>query len=239
MSAANSASKSSVVSFVALAAALLCIQASVIRAAAADLSTSSIDPSAAFADLNEAVGALQTNFGSAGKVGSSPVTIAQAAADLAARWEKSGRHCSAVYAQTIEDDAQQIMAAISQADPAAAAKILSDVNDDLSIKEAHAVAASKTSVSLGDDVAVTAKTEHNGQDVTGYMVHCNDIRNTAYSNPDLTFNSSANSSAQARIAPGLYTCWADAPQQSATVVGAPERIGMSGDTAESIELSIP
>jgi hypothetical protein len=239
MFTAKSASRVSVISLVATAAAILCIQASIVRAAAADTSASSVDPSAAFADLNEAVGALQTNFGSAGKVGSSPVTIAQAAADLTGRWEKSGRRCSTVYAQTIEDDAQQIMAAIAQTDPAAASKILSEVNDDLSIKEAHAVAASKTSVSLGDDVAVTAKTERNGQDVTGYMVHCNDIRNAAYSNPDLTFNSSANSSAQATIAPGLYTCWAEAPQQTATVVGAPERIGTTGESSESIELSIP
>jgi len=87
------------------------------------------------------------------------------------------------------------MGAIAQTDPATASKMLSDVNDELSIKEAHAVASSKTSASLGDDVAVTAKTEHNGQDVAGYMVHCNDIRNSAQTNPDLTFNSSANSSA--------------------------------------------
>jgi hypothetical protein len=239
MFAAVSASRISVISFVALAAAVLCCQSSFARASAADVSASSIDPSAAFTDLNEAVGALQTNFGSAAKVGSSPVTIAHAAADLKSKWEKSGRHCSTVYAQTIEDDAQQIMAAIAQTDPAVSSKILSDVNDDLSIKDAHALAASKTSASLGDDVAVTAKTEHNGQDVTGYMVHCNDVRNTVFSNPDLTFNSSATSPAQATIAPGLYTCWAEAPQQSANVVAAPERIGTTGEATESIELSIP
>lgn len=238
MFASNSASRLSVI-FVASVAAILCIQVSLVRAEADDVSASSIDPAAAFSDLTEAVGALQTNFESAAKVGSSPVTIAHAAADLTARWEKSGRRCSTFYAQTIEDDAQQIMAAIAQTDAAAASKILSDVNDDLAIKEAHAVAASKTASSLGDDVAVTAKTEHNGQDISGYMVHCNDIRNAAYSNPDLTFNSSANSSAQATIAPGLYTCWAEASQQSTSVVGASERIGTTGEATESIELSIP
>ena len=239
MFASNSASKASVISFVASVAAMLLMQVSVVRAASADVSSSSIDPSAAFADLIEAAGALQTNHGSAVMAGSSPATIAHAASDLAARWEKSGRRCSTAYAQTIEDDAQQIMAAIAQTDSAAASKILADVSDDLSIKEAHAIASSKSSAGLGDDVAVTAKTEHNGQDVSGYMVHCNGVRNTVYANPDLTFNTSTSSPAQATIAPGLYTCWADAPQQTTSVVAAPERIGATGDATESIELSIP
>jgi len=105
MFAAKSTSSASLKSIVLCSAATLCLQASAVRALAASNAAPAIDSSAAFTDLNEAVGALQTNFGSASKVGSSPVTIARAAADLTTRWEKSGRHCSARYAQTIEDDA--------------------------------------------------------------------------------------------------------------------------------------
>jgi len=239
MFAAKSVSRASLVSFVACAAAISCIQVSAARASAADSAVPSIDPSTAFADLSEAVGALQTNFGAAKQVGSSPVTIAHAAADLTARWEKSGRHCSAGYAQTIEDDAQEIMAATAQTDPATASKILLDVNDDLSIKEAYAIASSKAFESLGDDVAVTAKIEHNGQDAAGYVIYCNDVRNTAVTNPDITFGSPTNPSTQATLAPGLYSCWVESPSKTENVAAVPERIGTSGEATESIELSIP
>jgi hypothetical protein len=233
----NSVSRASLISVIACAATIICLETAGTRAAFAGGAAPSVDPSTAFADLNEAVGALQTNFGTAKQVGSSPVTISHAASDLTTRWEKSGRHCSVGYAQTIEDDAQQIMAAVAQSDPAAASKILADVNDDLSIKEAHAIAASKESDSLGVDVAVTAKIEHNGQDAVGYVIHCNDLRNTAFTNPDITFGSASSSSTQATVAPGLYSCWAESPSSTANVVAAPERIGMSGDSTESIELS--
>jgi hypothetical protein len=117
--------------------------------------------------------------------------------------------------------------------------MLSDVNDDLSIKEAYAKAHGSSSATLGDDVAVTVKTERNGQAVSGYLVRCNDIRNTDFTNPDFTFNAPTNPTAQANIAPGRYTCWAEYPPKTDKVISESERIGLSGDTTESIQLPIP
>ncbi|HEY5094117.1 MAG TPA: hypothetical protein VII69_03265 [Candidatus Eremiobacteraceae bacterium] len=127
--------------------------------ASADSSSGAVDSVTAFADLNAAVSAMKTSYARAHSSDPSPASIANAVTDLTSKWVSSGRRCPDDYSQTLDNDAQQIMAAITQTDPAEAAKILSAVNDDLSSKDAHAKAVG----SLTDPVADVALTVKTGQ----------------------------------------------------------------------------
>jgi len=141
MSSASIARKAWMLSSLVLAAAVLgAMMVSAAGAAADGNSVEALDSATAFDDLNAAVSAMQTNYARSHPSDSSPAGIVRAVKDLTAKWISSGRRCPADYAQSIEDDAQQIMAAVVQSDASAASTILASVNDDLSKKEANAKA---------------------------------------------------------------------------------------------------
>lgn len=141
MNSASTSRKTRMLSSFVLAAAVSgAIMVSIAGSAAKGDSVAALDSATAFDDLNAAAAALQTNYARSHPSDSSPAGIVRAVKDLTAKWISSGRRCPADYAQSIEDDAQQIMAAVVQSDAAAASTILASVNDDVSKKEADAKA---------------------------------------------------------------------------------------------------
>lgn len=157
MSSNNTTRRTWMLSLMSAAAVFGAVVVSTTGAAADSSSGPAIDSETAFADLNAAVSALKTTYARAHSSDPSPASIANAANDLTAKWVSSGRHCPDDYAQALDNDAQQIMAAITTTDPAEAAKILSAVNDDLSAKDTRAKAVGSLTDSVAD-VALTAKT---------------------------------------------------------------------------------
>jgi hypothetical protein len=159
MSSTKTATKTWFLSSVMSAAAVVgAVIVSAAGASADGTSGTTVDSVTAFADLNAAVSALKTNYARAHSSDPSAASIENAVTDLNAKWVSSGRHCPDDFAQALDNDAQQIMAAVTQTDPAEAAKILSAVNDDLSAKDSHAKAVG----SLTDPVADAAQTSKSG-----------------------------------------------------------------------------
>jgi hypothetical protein len=115
MSSAKPTHAAKLTSPLLLAAAVVgAVIVSAAGAAADGKSIAAVDSSTAFADLDSAVGAMQTTYTRAHPNDPSPAGIVLAVSDLNTRWTNSHWQCSPDYAQTLEDDAQQIMAAVAQ-----------------------------------------------------------------------------------------------------------------------------